>query len=276
MNALLPYRAAFAARFTQMLQYRSAALAGFVTQCWWGGIKVMVLAAFFGAAGAAANAPMSFAQAATYVWVSQALLALLPWLGDPEVADAVRSGAVAYDRLRPIDAYAYWFMRSTGWTVARALPRAALMFVTAAVALPLAGLQKWAWQLPPDLSAAAFFAVSITLAVLLSSAFIMLLNISVLAALNDRGITALATPIVVVFSGNLLPLGLFPDALQRLLHWQPFAGLIDIPLRLYFGQWRGMEALGGLALQAGWTVLLVVIGRVWMTRAWRSLEVQGG
>jgi ABC-2 type transport system permease protein len=150
------------------------------------------------------------------------------------------------------------------------------MFITAAVALPLFGLQKWAWQLPPDVPAAALFAVSITIAVVLSSALIMLLNISVLAALNDRGITALATPIVIVFSGNLLPLGLFPDAFQHLLRWQPFAGLIDIPLRIYFGQLRGIDALGGIALQAGWTLLLIAIGRVWMARAWRSLEVQGG
>jgi ABC-2 type transport system permease protein len=273
---VLPYRAAFAARFTQMLQYRSAAIAGFATQCWWGGIKAMVLAAFFSASGAAADAPMTFEQAVTYVWVSQALLALLPWLGDPEIADAVRSGAVVYDRLRPIDAYAYWFMRSTGWTLARALPRAGLMFIAAAIALPLFGLQKWAWQLPPDLPASALFAVSITIAALLSSACVMVLNVSVLAALNDRGITALATPIVIVFSGNLLPLGLFPDALQHLLRWQPFAGLIDIPLRIYFGQSRGLDALGGIALQTGWTLLLIVFGRFWMARAWRSLEVQGG
>ena len=44
---LRPYIAAFASRFLQMLQYRTAAYAGFATQCWWGGIKGMVLAAFF-------------------------------------------------------------------------------------------------------------------------------------------------------------------------------------------------------------------------------------
>ena len=58
-DLLRPYRAAFASRFLQMLQYRSAALAGFGTQCWWGGIKVMVLAAFYGSAATAAGAPMS-------------------------------------------------------------------------------------------------------------------------------------------------------------------------------------------------------------------------
>ena len=48
MNAAaLPYLSILRARFALMLQYRAAAFAGFATQCWWGAIKVMVLAAFY-------------------------------------------------------------------------------------------------------------------------------------------------------------------------------------------------------------------------------------
>ncbi len=269
-----PYRAAFAARLTQMLQYRSAAIAGFATQCWWGGIKVMILAAFFGASTAAT--PMSLEHAITYTWVAQALLALLPWVVDPEIAQSVRSGAVAYDRLRPVDAYALWFARSAGWTIARVLPRAALMFTAAALVLPLVGLAHWGWQPPIDVPAALLFALSIGLALLLSTALLMLVHIAVLATLNERGIQALTTPLVIVFSGNLLPLALFPDALQTALRWQPFAGLLDIPLRLYFGQLQGADAAGALALQGAWIVVFVLLGRALMARTWRTLDVQGG
>ncbi|MBC8059021.1 MAG: ABC-2 family transporter protein [Rhizobiales bacterium] len=268
-----PYRAALASRFTQMLQYRSAALAGFATQCWWGGIKVMVLAAFF---GASTTAPMSLQDAITYTWVAQALLAMLPWAGDPEIAQAVRSGAVAYDRLRPVDAYALWFARGTGWIAARVLPRAALMVATAALLLPWVGLSHWAWQPPPDALAGALFAVSIGLALLLSTAMLMLINIAVLATLNDRGINVLTTPLVIVFSGNLLPLALFPDAVQTALRWQPLAGLLDTPMRFYAGQLQGIDAAGALALQVFWIAVLVAIGRAWMARTWRTLDVQGG
>ena len=276
-EAVRPYRAAFASRLMQMLQYRSAALAGFATQCWWGGIKVMVLAAFFGASqGASGTTPMTLEDAITYTWVAQALLALLPWVGDPEIAQAVRSGAVAYDRLRPLDAYTLWFVRGAGWTLARALPRAALMFTAAALVLPLAGLARWGWQPPAGVAAGLLFTLSIGFALLLSTAMLMLINIAVLATLNDRGVNMLTSPLVIVFSGNLLPLALFPDALQTALRWQPFAGLLDIPLRLYFGHLQGAEALGALGLQCFWIVLLVALGRGFMARTWRSLEVQGG
>lgn len=278
-DAVRPYRAAFTSRFLQMLQYRTAALAGFATQCWWGGIKVMVLAAFYGGAATSAptgSLPMTLAHAVTYTWLAQGLLALLPWGGDPEVAQAVRTGSVAYDRLRPVDAYALWYARSAGWIAARVLPRLALMVAFAGVALPLAGWGQWGWQPPAGVAAALAFGLSAVLALLLSTALVMLLNVAATAALNERGINAFATPLVVVLSGNLLPLPLLPESWQTALLLQPLAGLMDIPMRLYTGRLAGWPAAGGLALQAGWTIALIALGRLAMSRTMRRLEVQGG
>ena len=67
-----------------LLQYRAAAIAGFGTQLFWGFIKVMVFVAFFEASSS--PQPMTFAQVIVYVWLGQALLALLPWNVDQEIA----------------------------------------------------------------------------------------------------------------------------------------------------------------------------------------------
>src|SRR3954462_8576751 len=50
-GVLRPYVAAFAARFQLVLQYRAAAISGVATQAWFAGILIMVLAAFYAAAG---------------------------------------------------------------------------------------------------------------------------------------------------------------------------------------------------------------------------------
>jgi ABC-2 type transport system permease protein len=68
-NAVRPYRAAFGSRFATLLAYRGAALTGVSTQCWWGGIKIMILCAFYPGATAAAAAPISLTNAITYTWV---------------------------------------------------------------------------------------------------------------------------------------------------------------------------------------------------------------
>lgn len=271
-----PYAAAFAARFLLMLQYRAAALAGFATQCWWGGIKVMIYAAFYAAAPAAAGASLTLSQTITYTWVAQALLALVPWGGDPEIAQAVRSGAVGYDRLRPVDTYGWWYARAAAWMTARVLPRAALMFAFAAVLLPLIGLETWSWRPPPDLAQAGLFIISAVLLVALSSSWVMILNLAAVRFLDERGVNALTASLIIVFSGNLLPLPLFPDWMQTFLFVQPFAGMLDIPVRIYSGNLVGSGALAGLALQAGWTVVLILLGRAWMRRLMGQLQMQGG
>jgi ABC-2 type transport system permease protein len=274
MQSARPYFAAFRARFQVMLQYRTAALAGFATQCWWGAIRIMVFAAFYGVHAAAA--PISLANAVTYVWLGQALLALLPWVADPEIGQAVRTGGVGYDRLRPLDAYGFWYARTLGWMLARALPRAALMALAAGVVLPLMGLGAWAWRPPSGMAAALLSVPAFALMTALGATVLMLANIVVAASLNERGVNAVLTPLVIVFSGSLLPLNFFPDALRPFLHVQPLAGLVDIPFRIYFADLRGGAALQGLALQAGWTLLLVGVGRFAMECMMRRLEMQGG
>ena len=274
MRSARPYLAAFRARFQLLLQYRVAALAGFVTQCWWGAIRIMVFAAFYGVNASAA--PIGLADAVTYVWLGQALLALLPWVADPEIGQAVRTGGVGYDRLRPLDAYGYWYARTLGWMVARVAPRAVLMLLAAAIVLPLVGLEAWAWRPPAGLAAALLFVPALALMTALATAVVMLANIVVAMSLNERGVNSILQPLVIVFSGSLLPLNFYPESLQPWLHLQPFAGLVDTPFRIYFGNLAGEAALQGLALQAGWTLALVGLGRLAMERVMRHLEMQGG
>ena len=271
---LRPYLSVFAGRFQLTLQYRTAALAGFATQCWWGVIRVLIFAAFY--AGGATHAPMSLSNAIAYTWLGQAFLIFLPWAADPDVAEMVRSGAVAYERVRPVDTYAWWYMRAMAWSVARVLPRASLMVLTAGVLAPLVGLGRWGLPPPPTPAAAALFAVAALGMVLLSAAITVLINVVLAATLNERGPNTLVAPIVNFFSGSIVPLAFFPDAVRPLLRATPFAGLVDIPFSIYFGGLAGWSAVGAIALQFGWVVALVTIGRGWLGATMRQLQVQGG
>ncbi|HEX4183259.1 MAG TPA: hypothetical protein VHY34_08365 [Caulobacteraceae bacterium] len=272
-NALAPYLAVLRARFVLTLQYRAAAAAGFATQAWFGVVSIMVLAAFYHGAG---KAPLSLAQAIAYVWLGQGLLVLLPWNADPEVSDMVTTGAVAYERLRPLDTYFYWYARAVAWTFARVLPRAIPMFILASVILPLVGLGAWGLAPPASLVAGLLFAASVGLAFLLSAAMVLLLNVVVTLSLTNRGANTLAASLVNLFSGLIVPLPLFPGWMRLGLFLQPFAGLADLPFRIYVGQLAGAGALAALAVQAAWAVALVALGRRLLERVMDRLQVQGG
>ncbi len=270
---VLPYRAVFRARFHLLVRYRAAALAGFATQCWWGAIKVMVFAAFL--RGAVAS-PMTLREAVDYIWLGQAFLTLLPWTADPELARMVRTGDVAYERLRPLDTYGFWYARAVARRTATPLLRAIPMVVTAGVLLPLAGLGTWGLAGPKGPPAAGLFAVSMLICVALSSAFSTLLDTLVVASLSERGVNTIMGPLAIVFSGNLVPLPLLPEWLQPVMRYQPFAGLLDTPFRIYSGHLGGWDAAAALGRQAFWVVALVLLGRLLMGRVMTRLQTQGG
>ena len=124
MKRFLPYRAVVSARYRMLLQYRAAAFAGLVTQCFWGAIRLMIVAAFYAASTQAQ--PMSLPEVVVYIWLGQAFFGMLPWNIDEEFAQKVRDGSVAYDLLRPVDLYAFWYSHTLAYrtapTTLRAIP----------------------------------------------------------------------------------------------------------------------------------------------------------
>jgi viologen exporter family transport system permease protein len=274
MNFLRPYFAVLSARYRMLLQYRAAALAGFATQLFWGAIKVMILAAFF--AASSGNHPMTLAQVVTYIWLGQALLGLLPWNVDAELQEKMLSGAVAYELLRPLDLYAYWYAQTLALRTATTSLRMLPMFVTVGLGLPLLGLSQWALPPPAGVASAAAFGVSMLMTILLASSITMLLHIALIWTLSGRGFNSIMTGLVIVLSGNIVPLPLFPDWLQGFLHWQPFRGLADVPYRIYSGNIAFADAGFEIFTQLLWTVVIVAAGSAVLRRASRRIVVQGG
>ena len=273
-DVLRPYLAVLSARYRMLLQYRAAAFAGFATQLFWGSIKVMVLAAFY--ALASGEQPMTLTQVIAYVWLGQALLGLLPWNVDAELQEKMLSGAVAYELLRPLDLYAYWYAHTMALRTATTSLRMLPMLIVVGALLPLVGLGAWALPPPVDAAAAVGFVVSLAMTVLLASSITMLFHIALIWTLSGRGFNSIMVGLVVVLSGNIVPLPLFPDWLQGFLHWQPFRGLADVPFRIYSGNIAGAHAGFEIMTQLAWTAVIVAVGYAVLRRASRRVVVQGG
>ena len=275
MNDFLrPFWAVVSARYRTLLQYRAAAFAGFVTQLFWGAIRLMILAAFY--AAATGPQPMNMAEIVAYIWLGQALLGMLPWNVDADFREQVRTGTVAYDLLRPLDVYAYWYARTLAFRVAAPTLRGIPMVLFALLVLPAVGLGDWALTPPHSAAAFAGFLVALVLAAMLATAVTLLAHISMLWTISGIGIDRILTGLVTIFSGLIVPLPLFPDWAQPFLRWQPFRGLADVPYRIYSGNIPPAEAVPELVFILVWTLVLIGIGRAILRRGVRRMVVQGG
>lgn len=261
-----PYLALLSASARRLLQYRAAAFAGLVTQLFFGFVMVQAYTAFYEAT--TQPPPMSLAHVIGYVWLNQAMLGLFPWFVDAEIREQIRSGGVVYEMLKPVDLYSMWYARAIARRTAPTVLRAVPMFIIALTFL----------DLPPPPSTAALLAwiVSTIGALLLSGAITTLLAVTLLWTLSGDGIMRLAVAAVVFFSGQLVPLPLFPDWLQPLLETLPFRGLLDIPFRLYLGHLPASDMPRLLLFQLAWTAALVLLGRWLMAVGRRQLVAKGG
>jgi len=249
-----------------LLQYRAAALAGCATQLFWGLIRVMIFEAFYNST--TTPQPMNISQVITYIWLGQAMLGMLPWSADVEIRDQVRTGAVAYELVRPLDLYFLWYGRAIASRLAPTLLRAIPLFIVAGLFFGL--------HAPPSWGAAVAWALSTLGALLTASAFGTLLNISLLWTVSAEGLSRLGPAVVTALSGMLIPLPLYPPWLQPVVRGMPFRAMVDLPFRLYSGNIPVSELGSVIAQQVGWTVALILAGRWLLSRGVRRLVVQGG
>lgn len=271
---MIPYWAVLSARYRMLLQYRAAALAGAGTQFFWGFIKIMVLEAFYLSAGG--EQPMTFAMAVSYIWLGQAFLGMFPWNYDTEIQNMVLRGNVAYEMVRPLDLYALWYMRTVAMRTASVSLRCIPQFIVVGMLLPYTPAADWALAPPVSLAAAGVFVVAMIAALFLSCAMTMLVHVSLLWTISGEGLARVLPAFVMIFSGMIVPLPLFPDWSQPILNVLPFRGLADVPYRIYTGHIPVDESGGAILLSLGWTLALVALGRLLLARGSRRVVVHGG
>ncbi|MBO6326057.1 ABC transporter permease [Enterococcus gallinarum] len=264
------YQALFRIRFTNSLQYRSAAFAGMVTQFVWGMLEIFAFRAFYQTDPAAF--PMTFQQTVSYVWMQQAFLALfMLWFFENEIFDAIASGAIAYELSRPMDLYNRWFCQSAANRCAKALLRCLPIFAIVFL-LPV----PYRLVLPENLMSILLFMLSLVLSLGVVVAVSMLIYISTFYTLSSLGVRVVMGAIGEFLAGAIIPLPFFPQPFRQIAELLPFATMQNVPLRIYSGDLVAHALWQMLGMQLFWLVVLVAGGKFWMARALKRVIVQGG
>lgn len=252
------------------LQYRVASLASIAINLFYGFLLVTILILFY-KLGQRQNIEMTLTQGVTYIWFAQSFLSLIPMQLDSEIYQKITSGDFAYELCRPLDLYAHWFARIAALRISNLALKSGLALVFALL-LPA----PYGMQLPVSWAALVVTAVALCGAFLLSCAFSNLMNILLLKIELGPGLNSLVISTIMVFSGVLVPLSVFPDWLQPVLRALPFAGLMDFPCALYTGIIPVSEAWFVLGKQVFWIVALILFGKWRYKMAVQQTVIQGG
>lgn len=264
------YFSFFKIRFKTGLQYRTAAIAGVITQFFWGFMYLMMYKAFY--SSDPSSIPMPFDQLSSYIWLQQGLMTLLfIWFWENDLFSSIENGNIAYELCRPVSLYNMWFTKILSTRLSRAVLRLIPLF-SVAVFLP----KPYNLSLPPGMPVFLLFLVSLSIGVFVLILISMLIYASAFYTVSSYGMRIFAAVFVDFMAGGIIPLPFFPDKIRAFAEILPFSSITNVPLRIYTGNISGSEALWHLGVQIFWLLVLLFLSRRLFTKAIKKVVVQGG
>ena len=212
---------------------------------------------------------ISLEQMVTYGVLSMAIENLFYSFGvQYYMSQQMRSGAIDVDLLKPLDFHFHMLARNTGEMLFRlfimilpAMLCGYLFFGLRPPASPLAGFQ---------------FAFALLLGYLVGFHLEFLLGSVAIVTLEIHSIDWAFNALLRFFSGQFVPLWLFPGVLGRLAALLPFRSLFATPLSIYTGVLSGDAILPALGLQLFWLAALTLTSRWLWGRIQARIVSQGG
>ncbi len=264
------YKSIFKIRFINSLQYRTAAIAGVLTQVAFGLMYLMLYRAFYSQGNIPDN--FDYNHMASYVWLQQMFFIYFATFDrNKEIISQIEQGNICYEIVRPINLYTNWFCtvyaEKTSKTLLRFVP-----VLLVAMLLP-AG---WGIGLPSSIWSFGLFIINMILGGILTVALSLVCYCLLFQTMSSLGVFSIFSTIASLLSGKLIPVPLTPVWFQNLLNYFPFRYTNDLPFRTYTGSISLNESLIQTLIQLAWTVLFVVLGNIYLKHNLKKVEVQGG
>jgi len=207
-------------------------------------------------------------QMVTYGVLSMAVQNLF-FTGPPYyMAQQVRSGAIDGDLLKPLDFHFHMLARSTG----------EMLFRILVMALPgmLVGYFLFDLQLPATVRTGFLFVAALLLGYLVNFHLEFILGSIALLTLEIHSIDWAFHATSRFFSGQFVPLWLFPGVLGTLANILPFRSIFSIPLSIYTGVLSAGAITQAIGFQLLWLIILLIMSRWLWDRVQTRIVSQGG
>jgi ABC-2 type transport system permease protein len=252
--------------FLNMLAYRARYYVGVLTYLFNVAVYYFIWRAVFRHGDTIVG--MSLDEMITYVAVGWAIRSFYFNEIDRDLGTQVQEGRLAMNLIRPVDFQTVMIADAAGQSAFRAVLFTLPISVVLAFLFPL--------RAPVSVTAGVLFLFSAVLSFFLVAGLNFLVGLIAIRSKSILGILRAKYLVLELLSGLLIPTTLFPEPLRSALFASPFPHINFTPAALYLGKATGAAAARLLALQAGWTVALLVIGQWAWRKSRQRITIQGG
>jgi ABC-2 type transport system permease protein len=171
---------------------------------------------------------------------------------NPETSASIQNGTLSALLTQPIHPYAVWWVRDLGSKV--------FLFGLGLISY----IFVWIFfreyiLLPAAARHLGLFVIALLLAAALQFLLFQALSLLAFWIENTNGMRFAMRVIMEVVGGAIIPLSLFPQALQTIFAALPFPYLVYLPMRLYLGKISPSQAAWQLLAESAW-----IAGLLWL------------
>ena len=211
---------------------------------------------------------MTFNETFIYVALGSAIFILLKTYADWYIHYEIREGMIANYLTKPMDFQIYNLFANLG----------SLLMNLTAITLPTVLVMIFVFKVKIAFGIGLFlFPISLLLAFLISFSIDYFVGLIGFYSESVWGFSTTKEIFVTVFSGAMIPLQFFPDAIQQVLYWLPFQAIYHTPLMMITRPDQGWVVFGPMLLvQAFWAIVMFILARLFYNQAVKVLRIAGG
>lgn len=211
---------------------------------------------------------LTFNETFLYVGLGSAIFILLKTYADWFIHYEIREGNIATYLTKPIDYQVYNLFANIG----------SLLINLTAITLPTVFVMIFVLRVKIALGVGLFlFPLALFLAFLISFSIDYFVGLLAFYSESVWGVSITKEIIISVFSGALIPLQFFPDAIQNVLYWLPFQAIYHTPIMMITRPAQGLNVfLPMILVQLAWAIILFFLARLFYNQAIKVLRIAGG
>lgn len=211
---------------------------------------------------------MTFNETFLYVGLGSSVFVLLKTYTDWFIHGDIREGTIANYLIKPVEVGTYYMFSSLGLFLFNAV------VITIPTFLLLAFVFKVQFTIGPGL---IVFPISILLAYLITFYLDYFIGLFGFYTESVWGLTTTKEIIISVFSGALIPLQFFPDAIQKVLFWLPFQAMFHTPITMITRPNQSWDVfIPMLGVQVFWVIAIYIAAKLFYNQAVKVLRISGG
>lgn len=188
-----------------------------------------------------------------------------------DIGNDVVEGTIAMNLVKPINYQVRLFFSSLGNVIFRFIfPGLPIWLVMSIVRYATLG------ELPPSPIVIVTYLVSVCFSFVIMFLFDFCFGLLAFYTTYIWGLNLAKQAILGFLTGQLIPLSFFPETVQRIFDFLPFASMNYTPVMIYLNKMPAERVIFAVGIQVIWIILLYLIANYFWKRVTTRITVLGG